>query len=522
MSNQSVTVLTPNGRRQIIKLTPNTTLLEVLEQVCRKFQLEPNKHILRHHNKTVDLSGMFRFSGLPNNCLLEMEETQTARKEAEVHIVLQMESGERLSDDFTPATTIEGILGKLCPDGVGNEKNLVVIYMRKEVFGEELATTTLKSLGLTSGKAMLRLLRRNPEELRVQANVSSVLAPKPIPVAPVEVAKSQNPRENVQKVLAVQEESTEVVEQQPMEVDEEQCVANEEELPKERILGKDSPEMKKSKFEEKSTKLAEKPEKSEALSAEEMKRLEEEIRIIGEHDAVIFSLDSTQRMQERDLPDSFFDLTIDDVRLLLRDLKDQAKSLDDAPLLTAQLREMENNRKVLKLLQYKKTIIRIQFPDRHVLQATFNPIDTIEGVRNVVRKHLENPVIAFYLFTTPPKQILPPNSRLVELQCVPQAVIHFGVEQDVKSDTGSFLRGDLLQNLTSPDAAILLAMRSRGLSPCSVLGKKDGQEDAEMAGASGSSLQKPRIPDNFQKSSSTASSSSSTASTVPKWFKMSK
>lgn len=113
---------------------------------------------------------------------------------------------------------------------------------------------------------------------------------------------------------------------------------------------------------------------------------------------MVFSLDSFQRVhQESDLPDSFFDLTVDDVRLLLKDLKDQAKSLDDAPLLTAKLRDMENDQRILKLLQYKKTIIRIQFPDRYILQLTFNPIDTIEKVMSVVQNYLENEELRFYL-----------------------------------------------------------------------------------------------------------------------------
>uniref|UniRef100_A0A1L8DSK0 Putative tug ubiquitin-like domain protein n=1 Tax=Nyssomyia neivai TaxID=330878 RepID=A0A1L8DSK0_9DIPT len=491
MSNQSITILTPNGRRQTLKLTPNTTLLEVLEQVCRKFQLDPNRHILRHHNKTVDLSGMFRFSGLPNNCLLEMEETEHVRKEAEVHIVLQSESGDRMSGDFAPATTLEEILVRLYPKR--NETNWVIIYMRKEVYGADLATTTLKTLGLTSGKAMLRLLQRNPEELRVQANVSSVLLPKaqPAPVVPVVHEKLE----------------------QPMEVDPQ---VKDDKMTTVADSQNNSPEVKKPKFGDTLTEPDKQLEKRETISPEEMQRLEEEIRIVGENDAVIFSLDSAApRVQEKDLPDSFFDLTIDDVRLLLRDLKDQAKAMDDAPLLTAKLREMENDRKVLKLLQYKKTIIRIQFPDRHVLQATFNPIDTLECVTNLVRQHLQNPQLDFHLFTTPPKRILPLESRLVELQCVPQAVIHFGTEQDEKSDTGSYLSSDKLMNLTSPDAAVLHAMRSRGLSVNSIIGTKVDGSDEEMAGASGSSTQKPRIPDNFHKSSAASTSKAS----VPKWFK---
>ncbi|GAB0099421.1 UBX domain [Sergentomyia squamirostris] len=500
MSNQSVTVLTPSARRHTVKLGPNTTLLQVLEQTCEKYKLDSNRHELKHHNKTVDLSAMFRFSGLPNNSLLEMVETSKVRRESAMEIVIQTESGDRLSGTFRPENLLHEILQELCPD---HNQNAVIIYMRKEIFGEELKKTQLRSLGLTGGKAMLRLMHRNPEELKVQANVSAPLLPKVNPV-PAE-DRFRISTERTLRDLNVPGSSTE----EPMQIEEhqedvEKPQASLEDKSQEHLV-ENSPESKKLKFEVNSK-------KEDAISAEEMKKLEEEIKIIGDNDAVIFSLDSAQRVQERDLPDSFFDLTIDDVRLLLRDLKDQVKSLDDAPLMTAKLRDMENDQKILKLLQYKKTVIRIQFPDRHVLQATFNPIDTIETVTNLVRKHLEDPNLSFHLFTTPPKEILPLKSRLVELKCVPQAVIHFGVEEE---DTkGNFLKQDHLQNLTSADAAILLAMRSRGLSYFQVPERQ--MEDTDMQAVGEASTSKPRIPENFQKSSSSSSSK------TPKWFKLSK
>lgn len=45
---------------------------------------------------------------------------------------------------------------------------------------EALERTTLKSLGLNSGKAILRLIYRDPEQLKIQAHVSTLLLPKSI------------------------------------------------------------------------------------------------------------------------------------------------------------------------------------------------------------------------------------------------------------------------------------------------------------------------------------------------------
>lgn len=44
---------------------------------------------------------------------------------------------------------------------------------------EALEKTTLKSLGLNSGKAIIRLIYRDPEPLKTQAGVSTPLLPKP-------------------------------------------------------------------------------------------------------------------------------------------------------------------------------------------------------------------------------------------------------------------------------------------------------------------------------------------------------
>lgn len=49
-----------------------------------------------------------------------------------------------------------------------------------QVYGKEaLEKTTLKSLGLNGGKAILRLIYRDPQQVKTQAHVSTPLVPKP-------------------------------------------------------------------------------------------------------------------------------------------------------------------------------------------------------------------------------------------------------------------------------------------------------------------------------------------------------
>lgn len=121
---------------------------------------------------------------------------------------------------------------------------------------------------------------------------------------------------------------------------------------------------------------------------------------LGERNAVVFSLASAKAKMPslRDLPDSFFDLNVRDIKILMRELRTQIKGTTDQPLLTAQLRELEEDKERLtKLNRYKKSIIRIEFPDRHVLQGTFTPMETIETVMNFVRLYLTSPEVDFYL-----------------------------------------------------------------------------------------------------------------------------
>lgn len=97
-------------------------------------------------------------------------------------------------------------------------------------------------------------------------------------------------------------------------------------------------------------------------------------------------------------PDDFFDLTVNDAKTLLRQAKQLCAELEDAPLMTAAQRELEKDKKVLTLLhQYKKTVLRIKFPDRTVLQGTFSPVETISEVEKFVAGYLENPKLKFHL-----------------------------------------------------------------------------------------------------------------------------
>ncbi|KAG8015167.1 Tether containing UBX domain for GLUT4, partial [Nibea albiflora] len=173
-SGTAVTVLTPNGRRQTIKVSPNTPLLQVLEDVCKKHGFNPDDHGLKFQRTNVDLTLPWRFANLPNNAKLEMV-TSTRKQtiaDSQVRIALQMEDGSRLQGSFSCGQSLWELLAHF--------------PQIRCVSGEEaLKKATLKSLGLTGGSAIVRfLLKNNKAQGEQHGGEATVTAPMPVtPVA---------------------------------------------------------------------------------------------------------------------------------------------------------------------------------------------------------------------------------------------------------------------------------------------------------------------------------------------------
>lgn len=120
---------------------------------------------------------------------------------------------------------------------------------------------------------------------------------------------------------------------------------------------------------------------------------------------MVFSQETAQVVPSEELPEDFFDLTLTDAKKLLKDLKRRRLELENTPLQTATLRNLqESTRQLSQLNKYKQCIIRVNFPDHTVLQGTFSPIDTIRTVKEFVGDYLENKNMDFYLcmYIVPP------------------------------------------------------------------------------------------------------------------------
>lgn len=82
------------------------------------------------------------------------------RADGELVLGVHLEDGKRVTGNFKPQDTLLDILNTLCPNDVKYDENPVLIYMRREIYGSALKETSLRDLGLTSGRAMFRLIHR--------------------------------------------------------------------------------------------------------------------------------------------------------------------------------------------------------------------------------------------------------------------------------------------------------------------------------------------------------------------------
>lgn len=457
----------------------------MLEEVCKKYpEFKAENHELRRNNKAVDLNQHFRFSGLPNNCTLEMYPTDRKRIEEDVMICLQLEDGTRLNGNHLPTKNLREIINEMCP--AKSIDSPIVIYMRSEIFGEALDKTSLKSLGVFSGRALLRLINSDPESLKVQANVSAPLPQKPRLEEPLRVKQQSNVNEagpsnafqfkNVEQLKEKEEASSNVEEK----MDVEETVVEEVKQFVESTESNDK----------------------ETLKEPEIPAI---INILDDRGTIIFSLDSLQT-QSMDLPDSFFDLTESDVRVLYRELRKTVDSNENAPLMTMGLRKLEENKKILnQLANYKNCAIRIQLPNRHVIQSKFSTVEKVGAVKDFLKNFLINPDIDFYFFVTPPKKILDNELTLVEANCVPSAILHFGSDETFTE----LLKPEFYQKLSTGTAAskVLLSIKS------------NDDDENNQPGTSGISAKSTTsVPKNFMESKAI----SKPAGSVPKWFKPSK
>jgi tether containing UBX domain for GLUT4 len=246
-----------------------------------------------------------------------------------------------------------------------------------------------------------------------------------------------------------------------------------------------------------------------------------------DHQTVIYKLsDRSAKIRNIiDVSDDFFELTIEDAKSILRDARKAQRDADPEAggktLMTKAMRETQKEGKKLALLnKYKRAVVRVQLPDRHVIQAVFPPgADLIEVMENCkrylnIQENLE-------LFTTPPKTVLDLNQNLLDCDLVPAALIYLASKN---SSSNISISNEVIEKLLNAngaenalsEAGVLkktdfmdLKSESQHIVPSQSVSNSDSTSSSSASGASDAAMKRPPT-------------SNLSGGKVPKWLKSSK
>ncbi|XP_076293657.1 tether containing UBX domain for GLUT4 isoform X2 [Lasioglossum baleicum] len=451
----------------------NLYYFQILEEVCKKHGHNVDEYDLKYRNQVLDINTILRFTVIPNNALLEMVPCTKMRSKSTVTVCIQSEQGERVVKEFMPDVTLAEVISQAYPDRKLDET--VLTYMHREVFGAQaLKDTTLISLGLTHGKAVVRLLHRIPEEISTQTCET------------VKMSDKSNETESSTNKKTV--EST-VVEDITKDVKTKETAGT-----KSYTIGKD--ELIPSTSVDRCT---DSDKAVTGSNTEEELMDTHEIDFLGERNALVFNQAMVQALSRDEFPDSFYELTVEDARVLIRDAKRRREELEEAPLLTNVLREEKHEKEISsKLSKYHKSIIRVQFPDQFVLQGVFQPMETVQMIKDFIKDYLDDPNSDFTIFTAPPKHILDPSKPLIDEHLVPSAIVYY-------SGT-SLLKSEIKEKIVDPKEIEIQVTKFRKsmLKPENKTNKKDTTSSKANSKSSDNTTATKKLDDNTTK--------------TPKWF----
>ncbi|KAF9114985.1 Plant UBX domain-containing protein 1 [Mortierella sp. AM989] len=160
---------------------------------------------------------------------------------------------------------------------------------------------------------------------------------------------------------------------------------------------------------------------------------------------------STPLSNQIELPDNFYELTSQDVKNIMTSQKAKREQEENRGFKTAAARAEEEKAKERR---YPKTIIRIRFPDRIQIQATFKSQETIGDLRKWVAGVCVGQGEKFDLYTTPPKKILADDKQtLYQAGLAPQSIVYFSWVDTKLNLNSPFLDGKhmmMMQDLPVP------------------------------------------------------------------------
>ncbi|CAB1120744.1 unnamed protein product [Ectocarpus sp. CCAP 1310/34] len=159
----------------------------------------------------------------------------------------------------------------------------------------------------------------------------------------------------------------------------------------------------------------------------------------------------------------------------------ERKKQDEVPFQTKAMRDIE---RLQKSTVYRTTVIKVQFPDRVVLQSTFASTEGVKDLLDVVKSSLEDDVAArpFELYVSPPRVVLKAASSLSDAGLVPAALVYVSWREvpPTGEAEGGYLKRELLSG-TTPGTAAAASARPVGVA---LDGGAKGSEESKTGGGS--------------------------------------
>lgn len=527
----ALTVICPNSRRCIVKVSPSTQLHKVLEEASLKQGYDVDMYELRHQNRPVDLAISFRLSGLPNNATLEMAPVVRSGP-ANVEIALQIGDGSRkmlrLSNDRTLSEVLIEFSKEFGRDLMSSSGNKVpcCAYLNKEYRGStELSATKLKDLGISGGRTLIRysMSELSDEELKLAEHlIHEENERKKKLLAGFEARKAENERREQLEIRREKMFEREILEKQQYLKSEkhfdEQNTATATMSSREPLS---TLETQKSLFSKKikeeqssisttndnssffaqssqpassnnmavldssiktavdvttentvvtqptqscaSAKLSVSSTASTAKSnddreAELLTDLEN-LNATCDRSAVIFVREEEERKASNigenagAEDDHFFELNVNDARIIQRDLRDDIRRQVRRALYSQDFIDRLN--KKLKEEAYKHTVVRFVLSNRNVIQAQFLSLESVSHLYDFITECLNEKTIKYELHFAINQKIS--NDRkvnLVELGVAPSSNVYVKFRSSVK-DIDSLFKKDKLRNVNAEEATNL-------------------------------------------------------------------
>ena len=394
----------------------------------------------------------------------------------QVSVCLQLPSGARLTGSFPVTATLGQLLDRWGEEvGAAAEgEEPVLVYMRREVVGRAaMEAVTLKTLGLLQGTGLFRFFYKRPEQLRVQANVYDIKVQEKTPAPEVRhVPMRLDPDNRAEAATAAAEMETSEQDTVTTCDNATSSTTNNDPNSVGSIQSGNGELQKRTSVTKQSLsdKMEMETESSNEMSSAEVPdstQPEPVINFVGPNDAIIFSaLDVNPQYQ--DIDDDFFELSLDEVKSMYKDLKQEVKRLEEGDMLmTREMRESQKEGEKLSMLsKYKSCVIRIQFPCRHVVQGMFGPDTKVSEVLAWLAPLLRTPGSPAELYTAPPRTPLPPAASLLDLDLFPAALVHFAsLDPSLGGRGGSLLAEESLASVSNIAGANSVASQARRRAP---------------------------------------------------------